>query len=283
MNSGTQRPVIGVIPTFQTEDSSLLLPKRYLSAIEAAGGAPLILPLSQSEKTYEALLPLMDGFLLSGGQDISPERYGATRTAKVSETTPGREDVEHLVLSYAYRYDVPLLGICRGMQMMNVFFGGTLHLDLDQRESGETAASPHCSAMPCMRIMHQQTTPYSQPSHQVRIAAHSRLGKAVRADTLEVNSIHHQGIRTLAPGLAPTAFGPDNLTEALEVIDRTFMIGVQWHPEFLVNDSRMGLIFQELAKQARLYAQQRHAAPSIRIDRTESDGAWPIVEFADYI
>lgn len=283
MSDGAQRPIIGIIPTFQTADSSLLLPKRYLSAIEAAGGAPIVLPLSQSEKTYEALLPLMDGFLLSGGQDISPERYGAQRTPEVSETTPGREEVEHLVLSYAYRYDVPLLGICRGMQMMNVFFGGTLYLDLEQQEPGENEASPHCSAMPCMHIMHQQTAPYSQPSHQVRIMAQSRLGHAVKAETLAVNSIHHQGICELAPNLEPAAFGPDNLTEAIEVAERTFMVGVQWHPEFLVNDNHMGLIFRELVEQARLYAQQRHAAPSVRIDRTESDGAWPIVEFADYI
>ena len=138
---GASRPVIGIVPTYDPNEGILRMNNHYAQAIVAAGGAPLIVPFTSDVSVYESLLPRIDGFVLSGGQDISPVRYGGDITyGKLSELTPEREEVEYLLLSYAYQFDYPLLGICRGMQMINVFFGGTLYLDLEEQFDGMCAA-----------------------------------------------------------------------------------------------------------------------------------------------
>ena len=124
-------PIIGIVPSAELEENRLVLRNPYIDAITSCGGAPVILPLTADKRVYESLFPLMDGFLLTGGADISPERYYSTEHNPKNDTpTPLREELECLILSYAYKFDVPTLGICRGMQMMNVFFGGTLYQDL---------------------------------------------------------------------------------------------------------------------------------------------------------
>ena len=137
---GETRPVIGIVPTYDPNEGVLRMNNHYAQAVVAAGGAPLIIPFTSDVSVYESLLPRIDGFVLSGGQDISPVRYGGDITyGKLSELTPEREEVEYLLLSYAYQFDFPLLGICRGMQMINVFFGGTLYLDLEEQFDGVSA------------------------------------------------------------------------------------------------------------------------------------------------
>ena len=115
--------------------------RRYRARKRSLYQAPLVLPISSDLSVYESIFPLLNGFILTGGQDIDPARYGGPSTyEKLSDLTPQREEVECLILSYAYRYDIPTLGICRGMQVMNVFFGGTLYLDLaDQFQGGDAA------------------------------------------------------------------------------------------------------------------------------------------------
>ena len=136
---GETRPVIGIVPTYDPNEGVLRMNNHYAQAVVAAGGAPLIIPFTSDVSVYESLLPRIDGFVLSGGR-TSARCYGGDITyGKLSELTPEREEVEYLLLSYAYQFDFPLLGICRGMQMINVFFGGTLYLDLEEQFDGVSA------------------------------------------------------------------------------------------------------------------------------------------------
>ena len=265
-------PVIGVVPTQYPSEKSVVMANRYIQALTAAGAAPLVLPLVEDVHVYETLFPHIDGFLLTGGNDIDPERYGSLeKSEKLGELTPEREDLEFLILSYAYQFDVPVLGICRGMQMINVFFGGTLYLDLaDQFTS----------------LQHWQTCDYSETSHFVRIVHESKLGRILETDRLATNSIHHQGVRTVAPMLDPVAYGPDGLVEAVEVRDRSFIMGVQWHPEFFAGARKMGCLFASLAQEAiRSHAATRDARGRchLNIKKAPDARSWPTMEYADGI
>ena len=246
---GTSRPVIGIVPTYDPNEGILRMNNHYAQAVVAAGGAPLIVPFTSDVSVYESLLPRIDGFVLSGGQDISPVRYGGDITyGKLSELTPEREEVEYLLLSYAYQFDYPLLGICRGMQVLNVALGGTLYQDV--HACGLTDAA------------HQQKPPYDVVRQRVDIAPGSVLdrvlcdgagegmvpgckagwpasletsweGIAPAPHSLLVNTMHHQAIACVADPLQVSAVSGDGLVEGLEDPSRRFYLGVQWHPEYL--------------------------------------------------
>lgn len=309
VRKASRAPIIGIVPSFLPESNALSVRQHYTDAIVAAGGAPLMLPLTRDTSVYERLFPQMDGFLLTGGQDINPARYGEQAASdKLSELTPTREEVECLILAYANQFDMPVLGICRGMQMINVFFGGTLYADLaDQFNAGE-----HSFAR---SVGHWQKEPYEKPTHFVDIVRASKLHEILGADRIPTNSMHHQGICKLAPQLNATAYGPDGLVEAVEVRGRTFIMGVQWHPEFFSKEKQMGCMFSSLVNEARAAADRarvavaevpcrmrtcfqasacdhadslrrhQHAAPrpQLRIERQDDDELWPSITFADCI
>ncbi|WP_350453943.1 gamma-glutamyl-gamma-aminobutyrate hydrolase family protein [Slackia heliotrinireducens] len=267
------RPIIGIVPTQDLAAGRIEIRDEYLDAIVMAGGTPLVLPLTEDTGVYETLFPLVDGFVLSGGHDIDPARYGGDASSdKLGELTPMRDAVEYLVLSYAYKYDVPTLGICRGMQMMNVFFGGTLYIDLADQFDGPQGITQDM-------LKHQQTIDYSEPSHFVDIVQSSKLGNLLQTGRITTNSMHHQGVCVLAPLLNPVAFGPDGLVEAIEVKDRSFMMGVQWHPEFFAGAKKMGCIFASLVDEAGLSAirQQNGRKPLPIVPPEARAGAWPEV------
>ena len=273
-----RRPIIGIVPTQMSDQDSLLMPNRYVDAIADAGGAPVVLPLNANPEIYESIFPLMDGFVLSGGQDISPERYGETDpTHKSGDLTPNRDEVEALVLSYAYKYDVPLLGICRGMQMINVFFGGTLYLDLadqfgaDDDNDSERDGQNDASCGKLAQVIHKQDEDYSHPTHFVNIVRESKLSNILNTEELATNSMHHQGIRDLSPLLRATAYGPDGLIEAIEVVDRSFIVGVQWHPEFFAGEKSMGCIFNSLIMNAEIAHASGKAGKAAEFNRHEDD------------
>ena len=293
MSKVEQRPVIGIVPTQVPDEDIVRVNDHYTKAVIASGAAPLVLPIASDLSVYESIFPLLNGFILTGGQDIDPTRYGGPSTyEKLSELTPQREEVECLVLSYAYRYDIPTLGICRGMQVMNVFFGGTLYLDLADQFQGRDAAhlqQGSCGAISsngiCPAVGHWQKDHYEQPTHFVKIVRASKLGSILADDKLATNSMHHQGIRDVAPPLDPVAYGPDGLVEAIEVRDRTFMMGVQWHPEYFAGERSMGCIFKTLSMEAMKARsrEERLREEGLHIERQDAGGRWPSIHFADCI
>ena len=212
------RPVIGVVPLVDLQRESWWMLPGYMQGVEQAGGLPVMLPLTSDDAELEQLADSCDGFLLTGGQDPEPWRYGEERLAACGESSPERDEMEARLLPMLLERDKPLLGICRGHQFLNIAFGGTLWQDLpSQRPSG---------------VDHHQTPPYDRPVHRVDIVEGSPLFELLGVRELEVNSYHHQAVKELAPGLEAMAWSEDGLAEALRLPGARFAWGLQWHPEF---------------------------------------------------
>lgn len=212
------RPVVGVVPLWDDEKESIWMLPGYLDGISEAGAIPITFPLRASEEELAQLVSLCDGLLITGGQDVSPELYGETPLEGLVETCVPRDILEHVLLRLALEDDMPLLGICRGIQFVNVDLGGTLYQDLPSQHPSE--------------VTHSQLPPYDVPAHEVEVLAGTPLHACLGVDRLPVNSCHHQAVRELAPGLEPMAISTDGLVEALWRPTSRFLWAVQWHPEF---------------------------------------------------
>lgn len=236
-----RRPVIGVVPLVDYGRESLWMLPGYLEGIEEAGGLPVTLPLTDDPSQLGQLLDLADGLLVTGGQDVGPDVYGLTDPAArglVGETSPERDRMEAALVPAALARDLPVLGICRGIQALNVLLGGTLWQDLPaQRPSA---------------VEHHGHAPYDVPVHTVEVRAGTPLADLVGAGELAVNSYHHQAVRDVAPGLEPMAVAPDGVVEAVWRPASRFCWAVQWHPEFSHRvDAASRAIFSALVGAAR--------------------------------
>jgi putative glutamine amidotransferase len=190
----------------------------YPEAIERAGGVPVIVPLLRPD-AVAALLDRVDGVCLPGGPDLQPSIYGEEPHPQLGPTEPRVDAVEMALIRAADRRGLPILGICRGMQVLNVARGGTLHQHLPD-VVGE-------------RLAHRQPEHGSITTHRVETAPHSRLRATLGGPSLEVNSFHHQAVRTLGDDLIATAWAEDGTIEAIEDPGERLVIGVQWHAEGL--------------------------------------------------
>ena len=211
------KPMIGVTPLWDAARQSVWMLPDYLEGIKAAGGLPVVLPLEMSELDANQMAETCNGFLFTGGQDVSPELYGMKDATGTIVASPERDKLESLLLSKALQADKVVLGICRGLQFINVFLGGTLWQDLPSQHSSE--------------IVHRQGKPYDVPTHQVTLSGD--LQALLRKNILEVNTLHHQAIKDLGSGLMPMAVAPDGIIEAAQMSGKRFVWAVQWHPEYL--------------------------------------------------
>ena len=212
------RPIVGVMPLWDEEKDSVWMLPGYMDGIRQAGGLPVVFPFTLDEQDLEQLVSMCDGFLLTGGQDVCPELYHEVPLEGLVITCPKRDVMEGIVLRKAIEKDKPVLGICRGIQFINAFLGGTLYQDLPTQHPSETK--------------HRQAPPYDQPIHEVTVERGSPLYECLDVDRLPVNSCHHQAVRKLAPALEAMALSPDGLIEAAYMPGKKFLWAVQWHPEF---------------------------------------------------
>ena len=212
------KPIVGVMPLWDDRKDSLWMLPGYLDGIAQAGAIPIVFPFLDDGKDLNRLADLCDGFLFTGGHDVSPGIYGEEPSKELEACCGKRDAMERIVLMKAIGDDKPVLGICRGIQFINAALGGTLYQDLPTQ---------HPSA-----VAHRQKPPYDRPSHEVEVAEDSPLYACLGARSIGVNSCHHQAVRNVADALKIMAVSPDGLAEALYMPGRRFLWAVQWHPEF---------------------------------------------------
>jgi putative glutamine amidotransferase len=189
----------------------------YFAPLERNGLTPVLVTPAHTERSIRALVGDCVGLVLSGGDDIDPARYGHDAIPELGPVNPSRDLAELRALDEACRRDLPVLGICRGHQLLNVYFGGSLCQDIEV-EMGDA-------------FSHLQTTPWGSHHHDVTVVPGSRLADAIGEERLQINSYHHQAIRKLAPRLEVTARADDGLIEGVESREHRWVVGVQWHPE----------------------------------------------------
>lgn len=221
------RPVIGITASqfIETANHGVIprhsLSKAYSDAVHRAGGTPIILPFMADLATN--LLDIIDGLILTGGADIDPARFGdQTVHPKTYDILADRDEAELRLTAGAMERDLPLLGICRGIQVLNVALGGTLYQDVADQFSTEVG-----------HRQQERGIPVEEPGHDVTVARGSLLARTYGEEPISVNSFHHQAVKDVAPGLVATGTSPDGLIEAIESTDRSFVLGVQWHPELM--------------------------------------------------
>jgi putative glutamine amidotransferase len=228
------RPIIG-IPT-QTLQSlggvsaeippSWVMSQRYIATLTNAGAVPWLIPLIDDE-TLRDIYESLDGVFLPGGADVDPVSYGRDPHALCDRTDRERDRVELALARWAIDDGKPVLGVCRGMQIINLAAGGTLYQDLAEQMAGSIKHDYFPFGGSNLRRDYL--------AHEVEVAPHSRLAHVFGDGALQVNSMHHQGVRDIGAGLVVTATAPDGLVEGLEGADGRYVVGVQWHPEALTD------------------------------------------------
>ena len=237
------RPLIGCATYRKTVDQPSpievygLMPA-YTDAVLVAGGLPVLIPLGLSVDDLQALLQRLDGILLPGGGDVEPGQYGGnSNDPTIREVDNLRDRSELILIRHALQSQTPLLAICRGLQILNVALGGSLWEDVHDRMPG------------AMRHDYFDNGRRDFLAHEVSVRPGSLLHDTLGTNAIQVNSMHHQGIRTLAPDLRAAAAAPDNLIEAVEVDGHHFALGVQWHPENILQaEPRMNLLFRRFVE-----------------------------------
>ncbi len=235
------RPKIGVtISSDEIRDRTkeLNLKEAYFSAIQRAGGEPVAFPMDTPDEQLPGVIASLKGVLLSGGGDIDPVLFDGQAHPKVYGIDAVRDHVEIELARYCADHKIPLFGICRGLQVINVALGGTLYTDIADQLPGA--------------LKHPCYPDYARDylAHSVMIKVSTRLTAITGQSQMKVNSMHHQGIKDLAPELTLTAMAPDGLVEGVELMFHPFYLGVQWHPECLPDSPADQALFSAFIRAA---------------------------------
>ncbi|MFZ0089526.1 MAG: gamma-glutamyl-gamma-aminobutyrate hydrolase family protein [Solirubrobacteraceae bacterium] len=227
---------VRLTPHSEPPQHEMALGLKYLKALEAAGSIPVVVPPLGTD-LMEALLDRFDGVCLSGGPDLDPRAYGERRHATTGPVEAGLDQFEFALAHAADARGMPILAICRGMQVLNVARGGTLHQHLP--DVNGTA------------ISHRQDEAATRATHWVSLDRSSALAGTLARSRVKVNSFHHQGIARLGDGLKITGRASDGTVESVEAPDRPFVVGVQWHAECLVDRREQAALFAAFVDTAR--------------------------------
>ena len=209
------------IPKFKEGLLRIYMQSKYTASLHRAGAKALWIDPSNLDQTINEILRC-DGLLLPGGEDVNPAYYGQMATERCGKITPSRDYAELKILEAFLATDKPILGICRGEQLLNVYFGGTLHQDI-----GHIAT-----------CCHSDFRRKNWGNHTVTLTPGTKLAQILGAETVTVNSLHHQAVDKAAPSLITAATSEDGIVEAVEHPEHPFCIGVQWHPEHMAPFSR---------------------------------------------
>lgn len=234
------QPVIGVTTLEGKNPDGLptvMIIQAYIHAIMQAGGVPVLIPSMLADSGWDVLYKRLDGVVFSGGGDIVPEHYHGEDHPRVADIDPQRDSIELSLLRAVVDDGKPFLGICRGIQTVNVGLGGTLYEHLGEQFRGEI----------------DHTYPSNMRTHlvhEVKIEEGTQTAEVVGEPILKVNSLHHQGIREIAPVLRVTGYAPDGLIEAVELPDHPFGLAVQWHPEWMTDQHSTRKLFKAFVEAA---------------------------------
>lgn len=230
------KPVIGITARVE-KDQMYSLDPVYGRAILQAGGLPLIVPIVD-EEDIPLLCERLDGLIVTGGGDINPTLYGEEPHIRLGAVYPGSDQYEKELILNFLELDKPFIGMCRGMQMLNVSLGGTIYQDLEAQYEGTL-------------YQHKQMAMRTHRTHSVTLEDESRLIKIMEEKTFNVNSFHHQGIKDVSDKLKIAGRAADGLVEALESKNHQFVMGIQWHPEefALQGDEASKKLFERFVKE----------------------------------
>ncbi len=226
------KPIIGMFAKIYNEDLTCEMYYQYSEAIEKAGGIPVLLPYVKDEKVKDGFIELCDGFFFTGGVDVNPIRYGEKNEGLCGVIEDKRDELEFSILPKVLKTNKPILAICRGMQLVNVYFGGTLYQDIPTQYKTD--------------IVH--TTPKEQRfkiAHDILVKKDTPLYDLVKTDSFMGNTFHHQAVKELGNSLSVMATAKDGIVEAYYKIDYPYLRCYQWHPERLINFSSENLTLFE--------------------------------------
>ncbi|MFZ5649639.1 MAG: gamma-glutamyl-gamma-aminobutyrate hydrolase family protein [Bacillota bacterium] len=235
------KPFIGITCAWDEEKGRYFLAEAYVRAVEAGGGIPLPLAYTPDDYSVKRLTGIIGGLVLSGGTDVDPVFFGEDPIPGGGELCPHRDQFELSATRAALASGMPVLGICRGMQVLNIAAGGDIYQDIASQAGG--GGVKHC-----------QQAPRWHPTHDIVIREGTVLASILGAGRVRVNSFHHQAVRNVAPGFTVSAGSADGVAEAIEAPDHLFTVGVQCHPEAMWKEHPVFLaLFERLARAAEKY------------------------------
>jgi putative glutamine amidotransferase len=230
-------------PEGEPPQQEMVLGIKYLKAVEAAGGIPVVIP-PLADGAIDPLLDRVSGLCLSGGPDLHPAAYRHPEHPALGPTWPELDSFELALVRAADRRELPILAVCRGLQVLNIARGGTLHQHLPDVVGTD--------------ITHRQQAPGEHPTHSVQLRQSTRLSRILHCARAQVNSFHHQAVDVLGSGLIATSHAPDGTVESVEALDRNFAVGVQWHVECLIGRPRQMALFGCFVEAAREFTESSH-------------------------
>lgn len=251
-----QRPLIGI--STDIDPKRIAVNAVYVQSVILSGGIPYLIPVTDNVEVLRQIVSMLDGIIFTGGQDIQPDYYGETPNKKLGEVNQLRDIFDLSLMKMATDCNMPILGICRGLQLLNVSFGGTLYQDLPSQHPSE--------------INHNQDVPGTIPTHTASIVKGTQLAEIMNLDELQVNTFHHQAVKQLAPEFKVAAWSPDSVVEAIEAYPVRQILGVQFHPEIFTasGNETMRKLFRHLINKAETFKRFKEIDTFNQVRKTPS-------------